>query len=463
MKTNTRTSLIPSTGRTPGPGLLDLLRSLTGLRDNPLKFLHEVTERYGELVQLKIGPWNAFVLSRPADIQHVLQDNHRNYTKDTVQYKALENVTGRGLLTNDGKSWLLQRRRIQPAFHRQKIQMFGPLMAEAAVRAVTGWQDACENGARIDLDREMMNLTLEILGKALLGVDLRIEAPDLTAAVLAALDHIVSQVKKPSLLPGFVPTAERSRFQQSMIRLDRAVDEIIMAHRNASNQPGGARNDLLTALLSAAEGEAPMSNGQARDEIITILIAGHETVASALTWCCYLLAQNPAVEGKLRQELKHVLNGRAPRIEDLPALEITRRVFDEALRLYPPAWLVTRKNIQEDFLSGVRIPPGSLVVISIADTHQNPAYWPNPQEFDPDRFLTEQSTARPRFAYLPFGGGPRLCIGNHFALAEAGLVLAAIYQGCHLEMEAGQEVIVDPLVTLRPRGGLPMRIVKMPA
>ncbi len=208
-------------------------------------------------------------------------------------------------------------------------------------------------------------------------------------------------------------------------------------------------------------GKAQMTDQQVRDELITILIAGHETVASALTWSCYLLSQNPPAETRMRQELEQVLHGRQAAVEDLPALDYTRRVFDEALRLYPPAWLVTRKSIQADRIAGVRIPPNALMVISIATTHTNPVYWPDPQRFDPDRFLPETAASRPQFAYLPFGGGPRLCIGNHFALTEAPLVLASIYQRYHLELKPDHAVIVDPLVTLRPRGGLPMYMKKI--
>jgi cytochrome P450 len=440
----------------PGPGLLELLRSLTELRDNPLTFLQQAAATYGELVHFKLGPWNAFVLTRPEDIQHVLQENNRNYTKDTIQYNALADVTGRGLLTSDGEPWLRQRRRMQPAFHRQRVQGFGPLMLEAAAGKAADWEAAAQSGALIDVDREMMELALEILGKALLGVDLRTEAPALTSAVLVALDHIVNGIKSPNILPGFLPTPSRRAFQRALRTLDGAVQEILQARRKAG--PSHASGDLLDMMLHATDDGAAMTDQQLRDELITILIAGHETVASALTWACYLLATNPTVEARLHVELDAVLGGRAPTMDDLPALDFTRRVFDETLRLYPPAWLVTRKNVEPDVIGGARIPAGSLVIVSLATTHRNPAYWPDPDRFDPDRFLPEVASARPRYAYLPFGGGPRLCIGNHFALLEAPLILASLYQRYHLALDPGREVIVDPLVTLRPRGGLPMRV-----
>lgn len=444
--------------KAPGPSLQQLLPSLTVLRDNPLQFLQQAAQQYGDLVQFTIGPLNAFVLSRAEDIRYVLQENNRNYTKDTIQYNALADVTGKGLLTNDGDSWLQQRRRMQPAFYRQNIQSFGPLMTDSVVRKMEDWRAVCDTATTVDIDREMMELALEILGKALLGVDLRTDAPELTSAVLVALDHIVENLKSPSILPSFLPSARRQRFRKAVQRLDLAVQNIIDTYRAASADPG-TQSSLLYALLNAGDGSAPMTDKQVRDELVTILVAGHETVASALTWTCWLLSQNPQVEQRMCQELDQVLQGRPPAVEDLPRLDTTRRVFDEALRLYPPAWLVSRKNIEQDTIRGVTIPAGSLIVISLYTTQRNPEYWSDPDVFDPDRFLPETAAARPRFAYLPFGGGPRLCIGNHFALQEAPLILAAIYQRYHLEMVSDEPVQIDALVTLRPHGGLPMRVL----
>lgn len=461
MKSEPTSEMNLSTNPVPGPGLNELLRMLPALRDNPLQFLLDSAERYGDLAQFKIGKLHAFVLTGPEEIQYVLQDNNRNYTKDTVQYNSLARVTGRGLLTSDGELWLRQRRRMQPAFHRQRITGFGPLMVEAAARKMDDWGVALENGKPLDVDREMMELTLEILGKALLGVDLRTEAPALTAAVLVALDHVVLGLKSPNLLPDWVPTPRQRKFEQAMRSLDGAVEDILRAHRARAAAPGEG-SSLLDAMLRSTDGGEPMSEQQLRDELITILIAGHETVASALTWACYLLAKNPSAEQRLREELNQVLgegaSARAPEVADLPALQYTRRVFDETLRLYPPAWLVTRKNIQEDRIRGVRIPAGSLVVVSIAGVQRSPRCWDAPEQFAPDRFLPEPSAGRHRFAYLPFGGGPRLCIGNTFALQEAPLVLAAMYQRYHLELTGEDEVVVDALVTQRPRGGLHMRV-----
>ena len=438
----------------PGPGLGDFLRSLNGLRANPLRYIEDATVRYGDVVEFRVGGLSGVLLNQPAAIQHVLLDNHQNYSKDTVQYSALAKVTGRGLLTSDGEAWLQHRRAMQPAFHRQRIHGFGPLMAEAARDMLAGWEGAADSGGPVDIDQAMMEVALEILGKALLGVDLRREAPALTQAVVTVLDHIVGQVKAPPGMPAFIPTPSNRRFQAALRSLDTAVDEMIAAHQKMGSD---APDDLLSLLIG---GQPAMSPRQLRDEVITILIAGHETVASALTWACYLLSQNPGAVERMRRELADVLGGRFPGLDDLPALDYTRRVFDETLRLYPPAWLITRKAVVEDTVGGYRIRAGSLVIIGVSAMHHHPAFWPDPGRFDPERFTPENSAGRPRFAYLPFGGGPRLCIGNNFALAEAPLILAAIFQRYRLKLVPGAVVEPLPLVTLRPRFGLSMHLIK---
>jgi len=444
----------------PGPGLGALLRSLPDLRRDPLAFIQQAVDAYGDIVQFRLGWLNAFLINSPEGIRRVLQDNHHSYSKNTIQYNALAAVTGKGLLTSDGEPWLVHRRLMQPAFSRPRVQGFGPLMIAATRHLLREWEAAAASGQPVDVDQDMMRLALEILGQALLGVDLRRDAPGLTAAVVTVLDHIVEGVKSPLRAPAFFPTAANRRFRSALKTLDLAVGEIIAAHQGERNP---SQDDLLSLMIRAGVGgEHPaMDARQLRDEMITILIAGHETVASALTWACYLLSQNPPVAEKMQAELCRVLGGREPVTADLPALGYTSRVFDEALRLHPPAWLITRKCIRPDRIAGYSIPAGSLVVIGVAAMQRHPAYWPEPERFEPDRFTPEQSGGRPRFAYLPFGGGPRLCIGNSFALTEAPLILASIFQRFRLEMTPG--TIVEPvaLVTQRPRFGLPMVVSKV--
>lgn len=436
----------------PGPSGLDMLRQLRTIQRDPLAFLLQSATTYGNMVQFPMGNLAVFSVSDPAGVKHILQDNARNYTKDTIQFNTLAMITGDGLLTSDGDFWLRQRRMVQPAFHRQKVAAFGVHMVQTAERMLARWETLPDN-TELDVDYEMMKLTLEIVGHTLFSVDLSNGASELVQAVLTALDYVVYRAQSPLALPLNIPTPRNQAVNRSLELLDKAIERLVVERRQLAEQPA----DLLSMLLEArTEADEPMSQGQLRDEIITLLIAGHETVASALTWTWHLLAQNPLAEAELAQELARVLQGRLPRIEDLPNLPYTRAVFDEALRLYPPAWLITRKTIAEDTVAGHTVPAGALVIISPYIVHREPTVWEAPQAFKPERFLEDQHT--PRYAYLPFGGGPRLCIGNVFALTEGALVLAAVAQKFQLRAVPGHRVYAEPLVTIRPRGGLPMTL-----
>ncbi len=360
-------------------------------------------------------------------------------------------MTGRGLLTSDGSFWLRQRRLEQPAFARSRLEALDRIVVPATQAMLAGWETALPADDPIDVDAEMMRLALEIVGKALFSIDLSREAHRLTQAVLTALDHIIYRVRHPISLPG----VRSLRFRQALRTLDQAVYELLAQRRRAD--PG---DDLLGMLLRARDEEtgAPMNDRQLRDEIITILIAGHETVASALTWAWHLLAQHPAAWQQLSAEVHTALGDRLPATADLERMPSLGQVFSETLRLYPPAWLITRRALQEDRVRGYRIPAGALMIISPYTIHRHPAYWRNPEAFEPGRFDASSGTPGPRYAYIPFGGGPRLCIGNQFATIEAQLILALVAQRFRLEALPGRPVQVEALVTLRPRGGLPMRL-----
>jgi cytochrome P450 len=304
------------------------------------------------------------------------------------------------------------------------------------------------------VDEEMMRLTLEVVGKALFSINLRSEAQRLTGAVLTALDHIVYRARNVIVPPGWAPTPRNLRFRKALQILDQAVNEMIAERRNL----GQMGDDLLGMLLQARDEETgqPMEDIQVRDEIMTMLIAGHETVASALTWTWYLLAQNPGEQERLCSEVTGVLGDREPGSGDLPALPYTAQVFSEALRLYPPAWVISRRAVEEDSLLGYPVPAGALMIISPYVVHRREDFWEFAGAFRPDRFDAQQEARRHRFSYIPFGGGPRLCIGSHFAAVEAQLILAMVTQACRLERLPVNPVQVDALVTLRPKHGLPM-------
>ncbi|NPV76675.1 MAG: cytochrome P450 [Anaerolineae bacterium] len=440
------------------PGLKghQLLPHLREMQRNPLSFLMRLQESFGDVVFFEAGKRRACWINHPEGIKRVLQDNSGNYTKDTIQYNMLSTITGKGLLTSDGPLWFRQRRLEQPAFSRQRLAALDQIVLPAVDRLLERWQTAAQNSALLDVDSEMMRLTLEVVGKALFSIDLSDSASRLTAATLTVLDDIVHRVRHPIGLPRFFPTPRNLKFHAALSTLDATIYNLI-AERRQNHQRS---EDMLGILLTARDEETgqPMSEKQIRDEVITLLIAGHETVASALTWGWYLLAENPLVWERMRAEIAQVLNRRPPKTDDLQDLVYTGWVFDETLRLYPPAWLITRKATQTDEILGYRVDPETLIILSPYTIHRHPKFWEEPGRFAPIRFSPGHEAKRPRYAYIPFGGGPRLCIGNNFALTEARLVLARIAQHFRLFLPESAEIKMDALVTLRPHGGLPMRV-----
>ncbi len=489
----------------PGPGDRPPLDELAALRDGPHTFLLKIAQVYGPILRYPIGPpvgprFAFYLVCDPAGVKHVLQDNHRNYSKDTFQYNLLSTITGKGLLTSDGDFWLRQRRLAQPAFHRARIHSFVPTMLAITQGMLARWETAATSGEPLDVAAEMMHVALQIVGATLLSIEIGDQADALAQATLVVLDHIVHRARTFGIVPEWLPTRGNRRHKAAMRVLDGAVYETIAARRPTSPAPlsassptpptplptssptpptplptreggdgspfpgrgaVGGKVDLLDMFMAARDPETGqgMTEQQLRDEVITTLIAGHETVASALAWTWHLLAENPDAEARLHQELAEVLAGRPPTADDLSRLPYTRAVFEEALRLYPPAWIITRKALADDEVCGYHIPAGSLVVTSPYVTHRLPQYWDDPETFRPERFLSEEAAAeRPRFAFYPFGGGPRLCIGNQFALVEAGIIIASVAQRFALRPVAGHPVAVEPGVTLRPRHGLMMTL-----
>ena len=449
------TPMKPSAGHLPpGPTPRELLPRITKIQKDALGFLLELSGKYGDLSYFAAGSQPVYILSHPDGVRHILQDQNRRYTKNTIQYNSLSTITGRGLLTSDGPFWLRQRRLIQPAFSRQRLLALDQIVVPATRDMLGRWREAAGQGRSVDVDGEMMRLTLEVVGKALFSIDLRRDAGRLTGAVLTALDHIVYRARNVIVPPGWVPTPRNVRFRKALQFLDQAVYTMI-SERRCSGLLG---DDLLGMLLQARDEQTgqPMEDSQVRDEIMTMLIAGHETVASALTWTWYLLAQNPFEQQRLCVEVSRVLGGREPCAGDLPALQYTGQIFSEALRLYPPAWVISRRAAEEDELLGYPVPVGSLIIISPYVVHRREDFWELAVEFRPARFDPQQDAQRHRFAYIPFGGGPRLCVGSNFAAVEAQLILAMVAQKCRLELLPGTRVQVDALVTLRPQHGMPM-------
>jgi cytochrome P450 len=440
----------------PGPPWSTAARNTFNFLRHALDFLLEVRERYGDTVSVPTLVGSLTLLFHPDGVRHVLQENHRNYNKDVPDYHVLRLVLGRGLLTNDGESWLRQRRLIQPAFHRERVAAFGTLMTDTTLTWTEAWETSSlvETNKPLDLTQEMSSLTLNIVGKALFGTDLSAETERVGRALTAVNHLLASAFYLPWVLS--LPTPQRHRLYTARRELDTVVEQIIRERRGRSAQ----HDDLLEMLLEARDEETGegMTDHQVRDEVLTLLLAGHETTANTLSWTFFLLAQHPRVEARLQEEYQHVLNGRPPLIEDLPRLPYTRMVIEEALRLYPPAWGLGRRALGNDEIGGYCIPKGAYVLLFPYVTHRHPAFWERPDTFDPERFSSQQAAGRPRFAYFPFGGGPRLCIGNQFALSEAQLILATILSRYQLRLLPGAVVTPEPLVTLRPGGDLLMTV-----
>jgi cytochrome P450 len=438
----------------PGPRGLPILGMLPAVRRNPTAVFINAARRFGDVVHLKIGPRHGYLITNPADVRHVLQDNARNYHKSPL-YDKLRVVLGNGLLTSEDAFWLRQRRIAQPAFHRQRIATLAGVMAEAARETAERWKAVSSEKQAVDVDEEMMRLTRSVVLRALLGADL-----GRFAAKIDDAWTIVNQYIGESFWSlGFtdrLPTPKYRRFLAARAVLRGAVDHVINQRRSSPSDSA----DLLSMLLSARDEETGevMTDDQLRVEVMTFLLAGQETTALALTWTWYLLSRHPDARQRLEEEIDSVLEGRPPEYTDLVNLPYTRMVVEETMRLYPPAWGFSRQALSDDQLGGFALPRGWLVFVIPYVLHRLPAFWEHPDAFDPERFSPERSADRPKFVYLPFSAGPRQCIGNQFALIEAQLTVATLAQAYRLHLVPSHKVEPWPLVTLRPRFGMPMMI-----
>lgn len=437
--------------RAPGPRGVPLFGSTLEAWKDPLALMLRAMREHGDIVGLRFGPFDYLMLNDSDAIHHVLVENYKNYTKGR-NYEGLKLVLGQGLVTSEGEHWRKQRKLAQPAFHRDRLAGFAEIMARATAGFVEQW--ASKDGQVVDVHEEMVRLTFLIVGLTLFSVDLGGEAdrvgPLVADAVRYANDYAMALIR----IPPWVPTAKNRHFRRIKGSLDKLVYRMIQERREAG--ASATQDDLLAMLMSATDADsgAAMSDEELRDEAMTIVLAGHETTANLLAFTWHLLSLHPDVARRVRAEAIEVLGDRAPGVSDLPRLELTTRVLQEVMRIYPPAWGFERQAIEADQAGGYRIEKGTIVGILPYVLHRNPRHWPNPESFDPDRFLPERSAERPRYAYLPFGGGPRQCIGNAFAMMEAQIVLAMIARRYRLENVAGHPFALDPTVTLRPRHGI---------
>jgi cytochrome P450 len=418
---------------------------------DPLGFLSSCVREYGDIVELRFMGQRIYLLSDPGLIQYILVENNRNFTKTRI-LKRNRRLLGEGLLTSEGEFWRRQRRLAQPAFHRRRVAAYGEVMAAFAERSLEAWRD----GQTIDVHEEMMHLTLEIVAKCLFDADVGARATDVGRAMKVALEDFSSQ-RRLIRIPKSIPTPHNIRFEMAARRLDEIVGTIIENRRKSEEDWG----DLLSMLMLAEdESGERMTDKQLRDEVMTLFLAGHETTANVLSWTFWLLSSNPKVEYELVEELESVLGGRPPTISDLPNLPYVERIVKESMRLYPPAWVVGREATAECEVGGYRIAAGTTALMSQWVMHRDPRYHDDPHRFDPDRWTAEYEEELPRFAYFPFGGGPRQCIGAGFAVTEACLILATVAQRFKMELAPGQRVEPYPSITLRPRKGIRMTLVE---
>ena len=444
-------SVAPIT-RPPGPKGYFFLGSAPELAHDWPGFCARCARDFGDIPFYRFLHVPICQFTHPDDIETVLVRRAANFHKSR-DYSALEFILGNGLLTNDGPSWQRQRQLIQPTFRHENISAYAQIMASSAAAHLSRWRDQ----QTCDLHQEMAELTLDIVTKSLFGSKLSHDTRAIGTEVAAVMERFFSQAALSFLIPDGFPLPKSPRLLRSRRHLNRVIFSIIR-DRRASAAPS---NDLLQTLLDAHdEHGARMGDVQLRDEVMTLFLAGHETTSNALTWAWYLLAQNPAVEHALVSELDQVLAGRPPALSDLPRLPYTEMVVKESMRLYPPAWGIGRRAISDFEIGGYRIRAGTNIFILQWITHRDPRFFPDPVRFDPERWRVDPvRTGRiPRFAYFPFGGGPRVCIGAGFAMMEATLLLATIAQRYRFTRLPDPPVVPFFSVTLRPRHGLPVRI-----
>jgi cytochrome P450 len=438
--------------RPPGPRGHWLWGHVAELRGDMLEFFTHCAREHGDVVWLRFVRRKAILVSHPELIEQVLVHESRNFTKNFA-LRFLRPVLGQGLLLNEGSSWKRQRQLMQPSFQRDRVEAFGPLIVEETQRLCDSWRE----NAAIDLHGEMVKLTLSVAAKALLGVELESDYETVCRAQLAILSHFRHRCESFLRAPLWLPTASNHRMNEAVRDLRQVIDRIVRQRRNL---PHAAGDDVLTKLLHARDQDngQGMTDEQLRDETMTLLMAGHETTANTLTFICWLLANHPSAEAKLLSELDEQLGDRPPAVEDLPRLAYLEKVIKEALRLYPPAFAVGRRAINEFQLGGYTIPAKTNVLISQWVVHRNERWFERPLEFDPDRWTPELLERLPRCAYFPFGAGPRRCIGSSLAMAEASLALATILPTVTFERLDSHPLVPWPTVTLRPSGPVNVRV-----
>jgi enediyne biosynthesis protein E7 len=440
----------------PGPPRRSTLRLLARMAKDRLSVMEWAAATYGDAVRLRLGPKTLNFFNHPDHAKYVLADNAANYLKGIGLVHA-KRALGDGLLTSEGDRWKSQRRTIQPTFQPKRIARQAGTIAEEAAGMVDRLR-ARAGGDPIDVRHEMTELTLGILGRTLLEADLT-EFASIGESFEHVQDQAIFEMMSLSTVPHWVPLPKQLRFRRAQRDLQHVVDRLVADKIAVSAE----RDDVVSRLIEATrqEGDPEVRRTRIRDEMNTLLLAGHETTASTLSWTFYMIDRHPEVAERLRAEALEVLGDRLPTHDDLRNLSYTTMVVQETMRLFPPVWLIPRMSRDADTIGGFHVPAGADVLICPYTLHRHPEFWRDPLRFDPERFLPENVAGRPRYAYIPFGAGPRFCIGNTLGLMEAIFVIALISRELRLALPPNHEVVGEPMLTLRVRGELPMTVHKV--
>jgi cytochrome P450 len=435
----------------PGPkGNWLIGNSLAYIR-SPLRFLLESAREFGDIVRLKVPGMTVYMLTHPELIEYVLRENARNFIKDKLT-RQTTHLLGPGLLTSEGEFWRRQRRLAQPAFQTSQIQKYAPIMVAATERMMESWED----GQTRNVHEEMMGLALDIVARTLFGSELSREAHDVNDAMMTGMEYLLNPFAWFRLVK-WIPRPGFLKFGRAIRRLD----EILYGFIRHGRANGALGDDLLSRLIAARDEDgSQMTDQQLRDELMTLFLAGHETTALALSYCFYLLAQHPEVEARLRAEVDDVLQGRAATVADVPNLRYTEWVVRESMRIYPPAWAIGRQPLTDCEIGGFHVPKGMQIWMVQWVVHRDARWFDDPERFRPERWDNDLARRLPRCAYFPFGDGPRICIGNNFAMMETVLVVATIMQKYSMTLVPDQPFKLLPSITLRPKFGIKMVLQK---
>jgi cytochrome P450 len=438
----------------PGPKGNLIFNREFDIRTNVLEYLRENTVLYPDIYRIKAGFVHIVNITEPSYIEHVL-GNSELYDKGDDN-KNMMLLLGRGLLTSEGSFWKKQRRLIQPLFHKRRLDGFVVKIAGSVMEMMSEWE--AKTGETLNMHAAMTRIALSVVSKTLMNTDAGSDAAKVNEALTKAMDELGKRSMRPVKFPFWVPIPLHNRLRKQRKILDETIFGIINDRREHKKQ----EDDLLSMLMEVEDADTAerMSNEQLRDEVFTIFTAGFETTANALSFGLYLLAKHPEVKAKLAAEAKQVLAGEAISFEHLPRLEYTMRVIKETMRLYPPAWILGRQATRDDVIDGFLIKKNDRISLSPYAMHHHPKYWEDPERFDPDRFLPENIKKMHRYAYYPFGGGARLCIGNNFAMMEMQIVLTLVCQQFELSVPESFKLELDTLITLRPKHGVQMKVEK---